>query len=144
MVMLERLYGKVEAFYMQCLWSISRRVEVASLHSFTYGTRRADTLKVEPVKILDVIDHPNRLRVELERHIATGVRASEQSANFTLTADKANVGGLNLQCGGFVWPSNQAACAIPQVCHSPMDPAQGLTETKSVDRGQNWGGGGEH
>lgn len=75
----------------------------------------AGGLYVETISISDVLEHDSRLDFELLKHVMAGVQVSTSFPHLCLTTDKSNVGGVQLQCGGFVTAANDAWVAVPQV-----------------------------
>lgn len=105
----------LESLVRQLLFAVAWRVEMALFASLKVGARNADSFKVKTLDMWAVLGDRTRLGHELLKHVAASVRHSAGVRNLSRCADKANVGGRQLQAGIIAFPDGKASLAGPQV-----------------------------
>ena len=107
--------GLAQALFNQLLWALSRRVEIWVLAGLRRVKSVSDNVRVRAQDIMDLLNQPRRLRIELERYDDAAIEQSRGVVNYSRCTDKTNVGGRSLAAGGFLYPDGAFAVVTPKV-----------------------------
>jgi len=107
------------AIWLQLVWQVSATVESA-VRKYLADDRVVGAKGLARlVDLMDLLNQPRSMDRELVRFVRGVREASRVGQSFSLSCDKANVGGMSLHNGIVGMGSNVVALAVPQASDSP-------------------------
>lgn len=107
--------GGLVALAAQLFWHVAQWVELCVWQSLLRGQTERLSIKAYYMDAAAALGVPHRLDSLILRHVVASIEATRGQVHMSMTVDKANVGGIQLQVGVMVLGDNRSIMACPQV-----------------------------